>query len=213
MRTRRALIVAAAEAFEGGGYAEAKVGRIAAAAGVSPGALHFHFENKNTLADAVVAQAADRLGAAAREVHARRGTPLQTLADLTHSFAALFRTDVVVRAGFRLNSDGDAELALGLRDEWHHKVAALIGRASAAGELTTGLPHSAAVTFVAAATAGLEMLGRGDEKWLSHATLTEFWRAALSMLATPEAARAVRPEGVAVLLGGGHDETPRGVPA
>ncbi|MFE6134365.1 TetR family transcriptional regulator, partial [Streptomyces sp. NPDC056437] len=55
VRTRRALVHSAAEAFQQHGYVQARLAQISADAGVSPGALHFHFENKAALARAVQA--------------------------------------------------------------------------------------------------------------------------------------------------------------
>ncbi len=49
-RTRRALIKSAAAVFEEYGYAQARLALISTGAGVSTGALHFHFENKAAVA-------------------------------------------------------------------------------------------------------------------------------------------------------------------
>ncbi|MFD6492381.1 TetR family transcriptional regulator, partial [Streptomyces sp. NPDC060188] len=46
VRTRDALIRSAAETFESRGYVQAKLAEISSRAGVSAGALHFHFPNK-----------------------------------------------------------------------------------------------------------------------------------------------------------------------
>ncbi|NEE26311.1 TetR family transcriptional regulator, partial [Streptomyces sp. SID7982] len=52
-RTRQALIRSAAVVFEQHGYAQARLVLISSGAGVSTGALHFHFENKAAVAEAV----------------------------------------------------------------------------------------------------------------------------------------------------------------
>ncbi len=57
LRTRRALIHAGAQAFADEGFTAASLTAISRAAGVSNGALHFHFENKMALARAVEEEA------------------------------------------------------------------------------------------------------------------------------------------------------------
>ncbi|MFF5310100.1 TetR family transcriptional regulator [Streptomyces massasporeus] len=53
VRTRLALIRSAAEQFEARGYFRAGLAEISAGAGVGSGALHFHFANKDAVAEAV----------------------------------------------------------------------------------------------------------------------------------------------------------------
>ncbi|MFF2132901.1 TetR family transcriptional regulator [Streptomyces olivochromogenes] len=57
VRTRRALVRAAAEVFAEDGYALASLPVISRRAGVSTGALHFHFPSKDLLAREVEAVA------------------------------------------------------------------------------------------------------------------------------------------------------------
>lgn len=203
VRTRTALVRSASEAFQRRGYAHATVAEIAAGAGVSSGALHFHFENKGAIAAAVVEAAADGLYEAACEVRAYVASPLQVLVDLTHAFAVLFRTDAVVRAGFRLSGEGGDAGGRRLRDEWHDCLGELLRRAEAEGQLTEGLPPESGVKFVSMSTAGIEFLGRGRSDWLSQEVVTEFWRVALRALAAPAALGSLRPQGSsAVVLAG-----------
>ncbi len=61
--TRRALVTAARHRFETVGYAAAGLDEIAAAAGVTKGALYHHFPNKVALYDAVVVAIQDELSA------------------------------------------------------------------------------------------------------------------------------------------------------
>src|SRR5258705_4564694 len=58
-RTKRNLIRSAAEVFEREGYAAASLTVISSQAGVSNGALHFHFASKEDLAREVEGAAAD----------------------------------------------------------------------------------------------------------------------------------------------------------
>lgn len=72
VRTRESLIRSAAETFYREGFAVASLSVISAQAGVSSGALHFHFASKAALADAVETAALDRLRIIA-QVASRQG--------------------------------------------------------------------------------------------------------------------------------------------
>ncbi|MEJ8643270.1 TetR family transcriptional regulator [Streptomyces sp. MS1.HAVA.3] len=54
MRTRRAILEAAAVVFEERGYGAAKLTDIVTLAHVTKGALYFHFDSKEDLAQAVI---------------------------------------------------------------------------------------------------------------------------------------------------------------
>lgn len=60
-RTRETLIRSAAQIFDREGFSVASLTGISSLAGVSNGALHFHFASKAALADAVEAAALIRL--------------------------------------------------------------------------------------------------------------------------------------------------------
>lgn len=71
VHTRQSLIRSAAEAFERHGYVRTSLAEISSSAGVSTGALHFHFENKAAIASTVEATAAVLLRRAPRPPSAR----------------------------------------------------------------------------------------------------------------------------------------------
>ncbi|MFJ8506875.1 TetR family transcriptional regulator [Streptomyces avermitilis] len=75
IRTRNALIESAAALFARHGYEVVSLSTISARAGVSNGALHFHFPSKAALAEAVGVAAAQRFGRiiAGEELPAQRG--------------------------------------------------------------------------------------------------------------------------------------------
>ncbi|MFC8538890.1 ScbR family autoregulator-binding transcription factor [Streptomyces sp. NPDC057249] len=136
-RTRRRLIGAAAELFTRSGYASATLGQIAAAAGVTKGALYFHFPSKEALADAVALHGRTLLGEFLDERRAAGG-PVQNLIDLTHWLALVRREDPVARAAIRLADDGVSGPSgtSGLRRVWLAEARRLLDEADAAGELS-----------------------------------------------------------------------------
>ncbi|MEU3570839.1 helix-turn-helix domain-containing protein [Kitasatospora sp. NPDC036755] len=103
-RTRGRLVEAGAALFDRRGYAGATLGEIAAAAGVTKGALYFHFASKEELARAVSGQAEHSLRSACAELRAS-SSPLQGLIDAGHWLVTALGTDPVIRAAFRLGRE------------------------------------------------------------------------------------------------------------
>lgn len=105
IRTRRLMLKSAAEVFDREDYASARLSDISARANMSTGALHFHFANKEDLAQAVVSEARGILWRAARLAYEKNSEPLQALTDISHTLSQLLSWDVVSRAGLRLDND------------------------------------------------------------------------------------------------------------
>ncbi|MFF5011293.1 ScbR family autoregulator-binding transcription factor [Streptomyces phaeochromogenes] len=204
VRTRNALIEAAAELFHRDGFGTTSLAMVTARAKVSNGALYFHFATKADLAEAVVASAAARL---TRIVDAGAGTDapgrgpaqqceLQRLIDVTHAFVRALGSDVVLRAGFDLCGVRERTAAGGdLRDAWREWVQGALAEAEARGALAPGVSARAAAVPVIAATVGIEVLGAYDGQWLSPDPLTWFWRLLLPALAAAPGRRALTAAG------------------
>ncbi|GAA3996677.1 ScbR family autoregulator-binding transcription factor [Streptomyces marokkonensis] len=98
IRTRRAVIEAAAQVFAEYGYAAATVSDILKVANVTKGALYFHFDSKEALARGIIeAQAQQALPA--------QDVKLQEWVDQGLLIAHLLPRDPVIRAGAVLSSD------------------------------------------------------------------------------------------------------------
>ncbi|GAA4306131.1 ScbR family autoregulator-binding transcription factor [Streptomyces venetus] len=195
VRTRLALIRSAAEHFESRGYVRASLAEISAGAGVSSGALHFHFVNKAAVAEAVEHVAARALRRAASRSRGGDGCALQRLVDVTHHVGRLLRADVVVRAGLRLNAEAATGRVRDLRREWRECVQELLAEAERKGELAAGVPPHRTIAVVLAATTGLEVLSRDDHGWLGRHSLTDLWHLLLPCVAAPHVAVALDPAG------------------
>ncbi|WP_329241004.1 TetR family transcriptional regulator [Streptomyces sp. NBC_01478] len=182
-RTREALVRSAAESFAGQGFATASLAVISAGAGVSSGALHFHFAGKAELADAVEESAADTLRVLTGRVAGEEAGPLQHLIDVTHRLAGRLREDVVLRAGFRLGGDMTRVPCADLRALWQGWVGEAVHLAGRGGELRRGVAPAGVVSAVVAATVGFEVLGARDTAWLSRPVIAQFWRLLLPTLA------------------------------
>ncbi|MFI7016157.1 ScbR family autoregulator-binding transcription factor [Streptomyces sp. NPDC050164] len=197
IRTRLALIRSAAQVFEQRGYAQTHLADISSQAGVSNGALHFHFANKAAVADAVEAAAADSLHRAARTAGERPVNALQTLTDISHAFAVLLRQDVVVRAGLQLACDAGRRPRLNFHHTWAECVRRLLGRAGDEGSLADDVSVHDVTAAVVGATTGFLSMHRASDEWLTHRSLTGFWRLLLPRVASPQVLATLSPEGTA----------------
>ncbi|MEU6422823.1 ScbR family autoregulator-binding transcription factor [Streptomyces spiralis] len=186
LRTREALINSAATVFHRDGFSVASLTAISSLAGVSNGALHFHFASKARLAEAVEDAAAHRLECIVTAHDGAAGNALQLLVDVSHDLARRLTEDVVLRAGFELSRDQVREGGRDLHGQWRRWVGAALERAAGQGVLGEVTPGEVAASVVAATT-GFEVLGAQDPAWLSHRTITRFWQLLLPRLAAPPA--------------------------
>uniref|UniRef100_A0AAU2V629 TetR/AcrR family transcriptional regulator n=1 Tax=Streptomyces sp. NBC_00003 TaxID=2903608 RepID=A0AAU2V629_9ACTN len=172
-RTRTALVEAAAEMFDRHGFALASLSAISAHAGVSKGALHFHFANKDALARAVGAAAAQRLARITdRREDPGRGGALQLVIDATHDLARGLGEDAVLRVGFGVDRmpgpDGAADDSRQQVKAW---VEQTLRRAADEGTTARGLPPEVVAATLVATVLGLGTLAARP----GPAALTVLW--------------------------------------
>lgn len=169
-RTRRAIIDAAAELFDGRGMKSTGLLDISRAAGVSKGALYFHFDSKYALAFAVWREARARVRALADDHLDRHRPTLASMAGFSSAVTGRLRQDPVVRAGMRLEAEGDLDHddtgTRPLRAQWveflRHHFSGPDRRESLA-------------PLLAAVTVGLETLGREDPSWWDAEVVSGIW--------------------------------------
>ncbi|MFD3700124.1 ScbR family autoregulator-binding transcription factor [Streptomyces sp. NPDC058646] len=134
IRTRQAILSAAAKIFEERGFQASTISEILTEAGVTKGALYFHFQSKDELAQGVLAAQNQNL------VLPERASKVQEIVDIVMLHTYRLQTDPMVRAGVRLTMD---QLAHGLDRSgpfrsWAAPVRERLEKARAQGEL---LPH------------------------------------------------------------------------
>ncbi|MET9804117.1 ScbR family autoregulator-binding transcription factor [Streptomyces sp. NPDC006368] len=134
IRTRQTILEAAAQVFEKQGYQAATITDILKVAGVTKGALYFHFQSKEELA----------MGVFDAQEPPQRVPPqdlkLQELVDVGVLFIHRMRTSLLARAGVRLSMDQQAH-SLDRRGpflRWRESTLELLAAAKEHGEL---LPH------------------------------------------------------------------------
>ncbi|WP_144712991.1 ScbR family autoregulator-binding transcription factor [Curtobacterium pusillum] len=136
---RRALILeAAAREFERVGYAAATIAAIARAAGVSQGALYFHFPTKTALALGVIDEQNVRTFDVVSHVDS---SPTASLVAASRGIADMLLTDPIVSAGIRLSLErGEfAPATVAFYDQWIGGISDVFRLAIASGELRTDL--------------------------------------------------------------------------
>lgn len=159
-RTRRRLVRAGAHMFDRNGYASATLGQIAQEAGLTKGALYFHFASKEGLAHAVQEQGRALL----RDfVSGRRESgvpPVQALIDMTHWLARVLHEDPVIRASFRITNEctGRQPPVTDFHQAWITEVLRLIDRAREAGDLRDHICADGPETLLSAAVCGIGVL-------------------------------------------------------
>lgn len=185
--TRQALLRAGGAAFAATGYHKASLGEIVERAGVTKGALYFHFSGKQGLADAVIAEMVAIWGGLLARVETLGLDPLATLVAGTEQAATLMLEDPVVAGGARLLND---PLVSSTWAEVHYRWAETAVRtqltaAAAAGllrpEVDLTVLARSVITLVAGHNLICERTGTLDEL-TGH--IADMWRAMLPLIAT-----------------------------
>jgi AcrR family transcriptional regulator len=182
VRTRRAILEAAAAVFDELGYEGASTTEILARSGLTRGALYFHFPSKEAIADAVVDEQNEALAPPTNKV------TLQAVIDLTLGFAERLRTDVVLRAAVRLTVEQasyktpTAMAYLGPAEALRE----MLTRAQRDGELLATVDPDEVAQLLVGAFTGIQILSqvREGRRDLPH-RIEVLWRYLLPSLAIP----------------------------
>ncbi|KKZ70080.1 TetR/AcrR family transcriptional regulator [Streptomyces showdoensis] len=102
VRTRERVLASAATAFAAKGYPAVTILDVAQSAGMTKGAVYFHYENKDALAVAVTELFNRRIGEIARAVEELGLPPVSAVAELLIRTAVAFRDETALQAGARL---------------------------------------------------------------------------------------------------------------
>ncbi|MGV9267953.1 ScbR family autoregulator-binding transcription factor [Kitasatospora sp. NPDC003701] len=153
MRTRRLILEAAASVFDECGYEAATIGEVVARAGVTRGAVYFHFASKRDLAQGVVEEQF------AHDAVPERACRLQEFVDTGMVVAHLMPRDTVLSAGARLSlgQDGLGDLGGGAVPGWIARFEALLTGAGERGELLPHVVPADTAWLVTAAWSGVQI--------------------------------------------------------
>ena len=185
MERREQILVAAAEEFDRVGFGAASVAGIARTAGVSQGALHFHFPTKLTMALAVI----DEQNARTFDVVSHTASsPAAALVEASKGIADLLRTDPIVRAGIRLSLErGEfAAATASFYEQWIAGIVDVFRLSIASGELRTDLTAEQLGATVVPYFTGVQLVsevrtGRAD----LYPAVATMWHVVFSGVADP----------------------------
>ncbi|MEU9042633.1 MULTISPECIES: ScbR family autoregulator-binding transcription factor [unclassified Kitasatospora] len=187
-RTRAAVVQAAAEVFGQLGFAGSSVVKIADRAGVTLGAVYFHFRNKEELARFIVSGQPDLV------VPPQLSQGLQRAVDITLTWACQLLDNPILQAGARLV--WEQERFLPPEENSHRQWAKLVledlRMAQAKRELKTGTDIEAFARLLVNACTGAQMHSYVEA---GHADLpqrvAEIWRCMLPAIAVPSTVRRI----------------------
>jgi AcrR family transcriptional regulator len=192
-RTRNAILDAAAEAFEARGFAGASLSDILTRAGVTKGALYFHFASKDELAKALVEE---QWNIELPEL-ASTSNPIQGVIDLCHSFCHSLCTNIRVRAANRLvtesNLEGPHQRVL---TRWNDMIHELLEIAHDTGDLRQEWDPATVASYVGGAVFGIQSMSAilTDRADLRD-RLTDMWKISLPGLVPARRLSRFLPDG------------------
>ncbi|OIK23570.1 ScbR family autoregulator-binding transcription factor [Streptomyces malaysiense] len=189
VRTREAILQAAAEVFDEVGYSKASIRMIMERAQVTQGGMYFHFKSKQGIAEAVVASQQ-------KFVQLPEGTDgLQRLVNITFHLAGELQTNARFRASVRLAVEQeefggrDATAYLEWAEQFHRQLLA----ARARNELRFGVDELEFATLLMSAYTGVQIFsnistGRAD----LVERVASLWRYLLPALAQEDVINRLR---------------------
>lgn len=187
VRTRNHLISVAAAEFDRNGYDGTSLSRLSRSAGISIGALTFHFAAKGELASAVEDSGRAATRRVVEGVTARGGPALDTVSALVLALGRLIETDAAVRAAARLTQE-----RIGAGPDWCGcwlpDVKELLEQAAEQGQLDPEVDPCPVTLLTAHLVGGVVTRvrrGRGELPGAVTGELRELWRLIRRGIAAP----------------------------
>ncbi|MFF8955600.1 ScbR family autoregulator-binding transcription factor [Streptomyces sp. NPDC014894] len=156
VRTRRAIVRAAASVFDEYGFEAAPVAEILSRASVTKGAMYFHFASKEDLARGVLSEQTLRVTVP------ESGSRAQELVDLSLLVAHGLLHDPVLRAGTRLSLDqGTVDFSdISPFGAWGEVCARLLAEGKERGEVLPHVNPEETGDFIVGCFTGLQAVSR-----------------------------------------------------
>ncbi|MFE4195219.1 ScbR family autoregulator-binding transcription factor [Paenarthrobacter sp. NPDC056912] len=158
--TRLSVIEGAALVFAELGYGNASLTDITRRAGVTKGALYFHFTSKRDLALAVIAEQHALVLAAGAEIGGSDAPALEKIIGLCRMFGRQLIQEPIVQGGIRLTFEAsafDADVS-GPYEDWIGTVEGLLGEAQAHGAVKSTVDPAAFARYLVASFTGVQMV-------------------------------------------------------
>jgi AcrR family transcriptional regulator len=152
LRTRARIIQAAAQAFADTGFPNVTIQDVAELAGMTKGAVYFHYANKEALALSVADEFYHRINTIAGGIEDQHLPPLTSVAELLLQTAHALQHDVVIQAGARLQIERamiQSELPIPYQN-YTDQLTTWLNQATTHGHLTNTTPATLAQVLVSA---------------------------------------------------------------
>ncbi|GAA2646738.1 ScbR family autoregulator-binding transcription factor [Streptomyces lunalinharesii] len=182
MKTRRLIVRTAAEVFCERGYDGTSTTEILTRSQLTRGALYFHFDSKQQLAEAVASVPGELF------VPPDGPVALQCLVDFSLRHAERLATDVVLRASMRLSAEHGTGCAPGAAPheaELRAVLLRLLQQADRAGELVPGADPAEVTDVLMGFFTNVQPYWAKTTAGLAH-RLATLWRYLLPSIATAE---------------------------
>jgi AcrR family transcriptional regulator len=200
--TRGRVLLAAAEVFARTGFLAASMNDIVEAAGVTKGAVYFHFPSKEALAVAIVEEQFAQWPPLVAGVIDASPDALTSIVALTYEVGSRFRDDVLTTAGIRLSFERELVNAAMPTPfvGWVGILQDLFGQARREGMLRAGLVPAATARALVGGFFGIQHVSEILTNRVDlESRLDEFWKVFLvgvaadpDWSATQRAVRRVR---------------------
>lgn len=160
--TRRKIITAAVDLFSEIGYPATGLGEIIERADMTKGALYYHFDSKEALAEAIIEEGGASMLAAFHNITDSSSPALENLIHGLFVVCDFSRTDRVAEIGLHLLQTfaGINDTTQRVYASWLDAISAQLHRAATEGDLREGVDPGAAAEVILAATLGAEALAR-----------------------------------------------------
>ncbi|MGA4878419.1 ScbR family autoregulator-binding transcription factor [Streptomyces lydicamycinicus] len=182
IRTRRVILEAAASVFDEQGYGRATIAEVLERAGVTKGALYFHFASKEQLALAVIEEQVVDIAVQPQTIK------LQEFVDSGQVLAFRLRSDPIQRGAARLAVEQGSNHLDRKQSmlSWTRFVEGLLNDARSRGEILESVVVGETAELFVGAFAGLQMMSQAltNRADLSR-RLTVFFEHTLPSIAVP----------------------------
>jgi AcrR family transcriptional regulator len=181
--TRESIIRAAGLVFAEKTYATATMSDVISEAGVTQGALYFHFDSKWDLAVALIRSQHEKSISIPSEL-----TGLRALIVMSGALAEQIRTDPVVQAGLRLSTESSElfpEYASKPYMDWIEACTFYMEQAIADGEVDPRFDAATTARYIMSAFTGVQVVSRALTGWDDlNERLEEMWEAVIRGVAS-----------------------------
>ncbi|OBG80753.1 TetR family transcriptional regulator [Mycobacterium sp. E802] len=160
--TRQKIITAAVELFREQGYPATGLGDIIARAEMTKGALYYHFDSKESLAEAIIVDGGAAMLATFRTITESSSPALENTIHGLFVVADFARSDKLARIGMDLlrTFSGINDAATRVYESWLEELTAQLVQAADEGDLREDLDVTGAAGVILGSMLGAETLSR-----------------------------------------------------